>query len=217
MTACTPSACRAGSGTQNGHRKHGRNSRTPPPRRQPSPENPRSLCSRPASPSRYPRHSRQEGGTAPRMRGRGSWNRTPPPLRHAGRNNARNPITPSKTDSKNDTEHKGSNTPKKSKRLKYKSKTPKVRGVGLRASRLGANRMRAARPLPANRYRGVVGNGETRVERPSRQRQPPGAAVVAGQRRDRARGERSGHSARTHGLPIPQAWCVRATRWVNFG
>jgi hypothetical protein len=97
---------------QNGHRKHGRNSRTPPPRRQPSPENPRSLCSRPAPPSRYPRHSRPEGGIAPRMRGRGSWNRTPPPPRHAGRDNARNPITPSKKQTQRTTRNTKAVTPR---------------------------------------------------------------------------------------------------------
>ena len=38
----------------------------------------------------------------------------------------------------------------------------------------------------------VVTNSEYQVERPGHQHQPPGAAAVAGQRRDRARGERAG-------------------------
>ena len=60
----------------------------------------------------------QRGRPAPR-RGRGPWNRTPPPPRHAGQPCPHPDHAITKTDSRNDTEHKGSNIPEQSKHLKY--------------------------------------------------------------------------------------------------
>ena len=102
----------------NGHRKHGRNSRTPAPRRHRHRETPgHRIRARLLLAAAAPQP--QEGGTAPPARGRGPWNRAPPPPRHAGRNHARIPIPPSRKQTQRKTWNTKPKNPGTIKHLKY--------------------------------------------------------------------------------------------------
>ena len=87
--------------------------------RRPSPGNPRSPSSRPASASSPPRLQAVRKEEPPPPRGRGPWNRAPDPPRHAGPAHARTPATPPrKQTSRTRTEHERRYTPERPKHLK---------------------------------------------------------------------------------------------------
>jgi hypothetical protein len=94
--ACTPSTSPAGSATPDARRKHARNSRTPPPPRRPSPGNPRSPYSPPASASRRQESKPSGRRNRPRPRGPRTVDRAPDPPRHAGSSHDLTPATPSR-------------------------------------------------------------------------------------------------------------------------
>ena len=106
---CTPSTSPDGSATPSAPRKHARNSRTPPQPRQPSPGNPRSRCSHPASASPPPRTG--PSGRRNRPARPGPWNRAPGPPRHAGSSHARTPETPPRKRTQEQTPNTGTGTP----------------------------------------------------------------------------------------------------------